>query len=143
MRRASEVTDTRFPYADQHVCWVLVADDGTVTSPQGYQQRQQAAAQLAAGQGRLFIAWPGQRETHLFEVDDLDRLALALTPRPPCVTCGRPLYLMAYHLDGPDGTTGHLVVDRWAHLTGGRQPGHPALPADPAAAYRWAVASHE
>jgi hypothetical protein len=76
VRLASEVDG--FPYNARAVCWVLVAPDGTVSSP-GHTMagRRAALAQVEAGGVRLFIAWPGQWRTDLFEVDDLGALRAA------------------------------------------------------------------
>src|SRR5258708_2412251 len=62
-----------FPYTSPTVCYVEVAEDGSVTWG-----REDARCQRAvAGKSRLYAVWPGKWSSHLFEIDDLDECARA------------------------------------------------------------------
>ncbi len=84
MRKTSSVSvekgqSTNFPYCAQTVCWVLVTNEGEVFNPFGAEQRRSAATMASQGQATLYIAWPGNRRSDLFEVDEpevLRQLAL-------------------------------------------------------------------
>jgi len=77
MMRALDST-THFPYKSQTVCYVVVAADGTVTSPHTVKEKRTMAADLAAGKVRIFAAWPGQYRTDLFELTDAEAMRTAL-----------------------------------------------------------------
>lgn len=59
--------EPHFPYSwPGLMCYIVVADDGTVGKLHG---RGDLREFLAAPSGRLFAAWPGQYRTDLFLVD--------------------------------------------------------------------------
>lgn len=77
MRRASE---SPFPYGyPGRVCYIEQA--GTeVRQIVGRDGIREAVKRAQAGESVLLAAWPGQYRTDLFEVDDLDQLAEAVSP---------------------------------------------------------------
>lgn len=72
-RSAAEVGKT-FPYTQSTVCVIEVGKDGTVS----YGGGADAHGRAVAGSSRLFAVWPGQWQSDLFEIDDLDEYARAL-----------------------------------------------------------------
>jgi len=68
MNAPRTATETAFPYGwpGKRVCYIHVADDGTVSQ---FQYRDDMRSYLANPTGRLFAAWPGEWRTDLFLID--------------------------------------------------------------------------
>jgi hypothetical protein len=63
-----------FPYTQSTLCYIEIAEDGTVTHGTDASTYKRARS----GKSRLFAVWPGQWSSHLFAIDDLDEYARAL-----------------------------------------------------------------
>jgi hypothetical protein len=71
--RSAAALGTEFPYTSATLCYIEVAEDGTVTHGKDADTYERARD----GKCRLFAVWPGEWASHLFVIDDLDEYARA------------------------------------------------------------------
>ncbi|MCC9308437.1 hypothetical protein LN042_15300 [Kitasatospora sp. RB6PN24] len=71
--RSAGALGKEFPYTRKTLCYIEIAEDGTVS--QGTDAGTYDRART--GKSRLFAVWPGEWSSHLFVIDDLDEYARA------------------------------------------------------------------
>jgi hypothetical protein len=71
--RSAGALGKEFPYLMGTMCYIEVTQDGAVT----WGNDREAYERARAGTSRLFAVWPGQYQSHLFAIDDLDEYARA------------------------------------------------------------------
>src|SRR4051812_5595208 len=71
--RSAAALGKEFPYTLGTLCYIEIAEDGTVShcTDAGTYERARS------GKSRLFAVWPGEWASHLFTIDDLDEYARA------------------------------------------------------------------
>lgn len=76
MKLASEV-DIGFPYGGRRVCWIAV-ENGVPCQLHTKDAKRQAVRRARADEINLYAVWPGQWQSDLFRLDDLDAAAASL-----------------------------------------------------------------
>lgn len=82
MRKASDVDKRgeydKFPYDSKHVCFIELKSDGTIEQVYNYVNDKRSVYYRVKYEGsKLYAAWPGQWETDLFEIDDIEAYGIA------------------------------------------------------------------
>lgn len=81
--RSAKNNDT-FPYSSKLICYIEKTKDGEVKQIHNYFEEKSAAYKRAIEENsKIYAVWPGQYNSDLFEIDDLDAFADAHgIPRP-------------------------------------------------------------